>query len=36
MIAIDTAKMLSVVGNPVLESVALQVNERLQKVIDDL
>jgi uncharacterized protein (DUF302 family) len=34
--AIDAAKMLSVVGNPVLEAVALQVNEKLQCVIDTM
>lgn len=31
--AIDAAKMLSVVGNAALESVARQVNEKLQRVI---
>ncbi|NLT66426.1 MAG: DUF302 domain-containing protein [Acidobacteria bacterium] len=33
VVAIDAAKMLSVVGNPALESVARQVNEKLQRVI---
>jgi uncharacterized protein (DUF302 family) len=32
--AIDAAKMLSVVGNPALEAVAHQVNEKLHQVID--
>jgi uncharacterized protein (DUF302 family) len=34
--AIDAAKMLSIVGNPALEATAGQVNERLQRVIDNL
>ena len=33
VVGIDAAKMLSVVGNPALESVARQVNEKLQRVI---
>jgi len=33
VVAIDAAKMLSVVGNAALESVARQVNEKLQRVI---
>ena len=32
--AIDAAKMLSVVGNPELETTSQQVNERLRRVID--
>lgn len=34
--AVDAAKMLSVVGNPALESTARQVNEKLQRVVDNL
>ena len=34
--AVDAAKMLSVVGNPRLESTANQVNEKLRRVIDSL
>jgi uncharacterized protein (DUF302 family) len=34
--AIDAVKMLSIVENPVLETTAGQVNERLKKVIDRL
>lgn len=34
--AVDAAKMLSVVGNPKLESTATKVNEKLQRVIDSL
>jgi len=34
--AIDAARMLSVVGNPSLESTAGQVNEKLRRVIDNL
>lgn len=34
--AIDAVKMLSVVGNPVLETVAKLVNEKLRRVIDSL
>jgi uncharacterized protein (DUF302 family) len=34
--AIDAAKMLSVVGNPELEAVAGQVNDKLHQVIDNL
>ena len=34
--AVDAAKMLSVVGNPKLESTAGQVNEKLRRVIDSL
>jgi uncharacterized protein (DUF302 family) len=34
--AIDAAKMLSIVGNPALEATAGQVNEKLQRVIDNL
>jgi len=34
--AIDAAKILSIVGNPVLEATAGQVNEKLQRVIDNL
>ena len=34
--AVDAAKMLSVVGNPKLESTAEQVNEKLRRVIDNL
>ena len=34
--AVDAAKMLSVVGNPKLESTAGKVNEKLRRVIDSL
>jgi len=34
--AVDAAKMLSVVGNPKLESTASKVNEKLRRVIDSL
>jgi uncharacterized protein (DUF302 family) len=34
--AVDAAKMLSVVGNPELESIASKVNEKLRRVIDSL
>jgi uncharacterized protein (DUF302 family) len=34
--AVDAAKMLSVVGNPKLESTAARVNEKLRRVIDSL
>jgi uncharacterized protein (DUF302 family) len=34
--AVDAAKLLSVVGNNALEPVALQVNEKLQRVIDKI
>ena len=34
--AIDAAKMLSVIGNAKLESIANQVNEKLRRVIDNL
>jgi uncharacterized protein (DUF302 family) len=34
--AIDAVKMLSIVGNPELESVSLQVNDKLQRVINNL
>lgn len=34
--AVDAAKMLSVVGNPKLESTANAVNEKLRSVIDSL
>jgi uncharacterized protein (DUF302 family) len=34
--AIDAAKMLPIVGNPALEVTADQVNEKLQRVIDNL
>ena len=34
--AIDAVKMLSIVGNPMLEGSAKLVNEKLQKVIDRL
>jgi uncharacterized protein (DUF302 family) len=33
---VDAAKMLSVVGNPKLESTARKVNEKLRRVIDSL
>jgi uncharacterized protein (DUF302 family) len=33
---IDAAKMLSVVGNSALEAVAVQVNDKLKRVIDNL
>lgn len=32
---VDAAKMLSVVGNPKLESTAQKVNEKLRRVIDN-
>jgi uncharacterized protein (DUF302 family) len=34
--AVDAAKMLSVVGNPKLQSTASQVNEKLRRVIESL
>jgi uncharacterized protein (DUF302 family) len=34
--AIDAAKMLSVVGNPALTATADEVNQKLQRVIDNL
>ncbi|MBO0797875.1 MAG: DUF302 domain-containing protein [Blastocatellia bacterium] len=34
--AIDADKMLSIVGNPQLETIAKQVNERLRRVIDSI
>ena len=34
--AVDAARMLSVVGNPKLESTTSQVNEKLRRVIDNL
>ena len=34
--AVDAARMLSVTGNPKLESAASQVNEKLRRVIDNL
>lgn len=34
--AVDAARMLSVVGNPKLESIAATVNEKLRRVIDGL
>ena len=34
--AIDADKMLSIVGNPQLETVAKQVNEKLRRVIDSI
>lgn len=34
--AIDAAKMMTVVGNPQLEAMAKQVNEKLRRVIDSL
>jgi uncharacterized protein (DUF302 family) len=34
--AIDAEKMLSIVGNPQLETVAKQVNEKLRRVIDSI
>ena len=34
--AVDAAKMLSVVGNPTLESTASKVNEKLRRVIESL
>jgi len=33
---VDAAKMLSVIGNPKLESTASKVNEKLRRVIDSL
>jgi hypothetical protein len=34
--AIDVDKMLSIVGNPRLEIVAKQINEKLRRVIDSI
>jgi uncharacterized protein (DUF302 family) len=34
--AIDAKKMLSIVGNPALEEAAAQVNEKLQRAIDNV
>jgi len=34
--AVDAAKMLSVVGNPELESTARTINEKLRRVIDNI
>jgi uncharacterized protein (DUF302 family) len=34
--AVDAAKMLSIVGNPELESTAQTVNEKLRRVIDSI
>ena len=34
--AVDAARMLSVVGNPALEAIAGQVNDKLQRVINNL
>ena len=34
--AIDAARMLSVAGNPELEGIARQVNERLQRVVEKI
>lgn len=34
--AVDAVRMLSIVGNPKLESAAGQVNEKLRRVIDNL
>lgn len=34
--AVDAARMLSVVGNPKLASIASQVNEKLRRVIDNM
>lgn len=34
--AVDAARMLSVAGNPKLQSTASQVNEKLRRVIDNL
>jgi uncharacterized protein (DUF302 family) len=34
--AVDAGRMLSVVGNPKLESTASRVNEKLRRVIDNL
>jgi uncharacterized protein (DUF302 family) len=31
---VDAAKMLSVVGNPAMEAMALQVNEKLRRAVD--
>ncbi|MBS1788399.1 MAG: DUF302 domain-containing protein [Acidobacteria bacterium] len=36
VVAIDAAKMMSIVGNPSLESAAAQVNEKLQRAIANL
>jgi uncharacterized protein (DUF302 family) len=33
--AVDAARMLSIVGNPALETTAGQVNEKLRKVVDE-
>src|SRR5512134_1424546 len=34
--AIDASKMLSVIGNPKLESVAAEVNDKLRRVVDNV
>lgn len=34
--AIDASKMLSVIGNPRLESVATEVNDKLRRVVDNV
>jgi hypothetical protein len=34
--AIDAAKMMTVVGNPDLDAIATEVNEKLRRVIDNL
>jgi hypothetical protein len=31
---VDAAKILSVVGNPAMEAMALQVNEKLRRAVD--
>lgn len=36
VVAIDAAKMLSLVGNPMLESAAQEINGKLRRVIDSL
>ena len=34
--AVDAAKMLSVVGEPSMEPLAIEVNTKLQRAIDDV
>ena len=34
--AVDVVKLLSVVGNPAMEGIALQVTEKLRRVVDSV
>jgi hypothetical protein len=34
--AVDAVKLLSVVGNPAMEGMARQVNEKLRRVVDSV